>query len=579
MIYLEKAKSVWNRQSESKKPTYSLKLRKIVSDAEGYLYEHDPNFDFDNRDVIITRHDSMRKVKENQIKKYYEKVENGEKSMAKRWYKPSINTPRAKKIIELECAYDLLNSNTKFSENIVRTRKDTDYGLTKVKKDIIAPGKMRPRAPCKLKDVCKENGYSMSINDFDEERRMIGNGTFGEVFIVNCKLNDCKYALKILNKQTVKELGFERHIMREKDILNLLDHPNIVRLEHYFHDSDNCYFLFELCEVGDLATFINENRKLSSRLTREFTMEIILALEELRKLDIVHRDLKPQNILLDDTFHIKLADFGAAKMINPEEVKKEISGKNFSYESSDDDSSTLSENDDSSDSESEVAQAVMLCRENTQIGSPYYVSPEMVKYQIACHSSDLWALGCIIYQCLTGNPPFTGKNKFEVEDKITNVEFEFPKGFNKDAKDLVCKLLKLDPTVRLGAGELGSSNDINALKSHPFFKGKSFKRCHKRTPALHTLKIKTKVQKYLANRNLDMKVEKDLITENTIETADIETPDSVRSMCFDTTVAKAESNEIEEQVKDEKPKKPNMKESSKSITRMTISFKKSIASK
>jgi serine/threonine protein kinase len=74
--------------------------------------------------------------------------------------------------------------------------------------------------------------------------------------VVRCKLNDYKYALKVLNKQKVKDYGVERHIMREKDILNMLDHSNIVRLEHYFHDSDNCYFLFELCEIGDLATFI-----------------------------------------------------------------------------------------------------------------------------------------------------------------------------------------------------------------------------------------------------------------------------------------------------------------------------------
>lgn len=89
-------------------------------------------------------------------------------------------------------------------------------------------------------------------------------------------------------------------------------------------------------------------------------MEIICALEELRSKNIVHRDLKPQNILLDNTYHIKLADFGAAKIIDPDEVSKEISSKNFNDDSSDDDSvSDSSEMSESSDSE-EIAKAVML---------------------------------------------------------------------------------------------------------------------------------------------------------------------------------------------------------------------------
>lgn len=156
-----------------------------MSDAEGYLYEHDPNFDFDNRDVDLPRHDSMQKVKENEIKKYYLKVECEENKMTAKNFKETMNTPRANKPIELVSAMDLLNSNSKFSENFTRRRKLTDYGLTKVKKDIIAPGKMRPRAAYKLKEVCHDKNYKISIDDFEEDMKMIGNGTFGEVYIVH----------------------------------------------------------------------------------------------------------------------------------------------------------------------------------------------------------------------------------------------------------------------------------------------------------------------------------------------------------------------------------------------------------
>lgn len=248
---------------------------------------------------------------------------------------------------------------------------------------------MKSRPAYRLKDICEENSYEISVHDFDNKQR-IGNGAFGEVFTARCKLNDCRYALKVLNKDFVQTCGCERHIMREKEILNSMDHPNILRLESYFHDSENCYFLTELCEVGDLNSFIREHKKLSSKLTREFTMEIVLALEYLRKLNIVHRDLKPQNILLDDTFHLKVTDFGTAKRIDPEEVSKLIRTKTFNE---DDDLVSLNSEDMVSVDNEVMPYNVPLSRTNTQIGSPLYMSPEMLMYQIASFSTDLWSLG------------------------------------------------------------------------------------------------------------------------------------------------------------------------------------------
>lgn len=156
----------------------------------------------------------------------------------------------------------------------------------------------------------------------------------------------------------------------------MLNHPNIVRLESYFQDSDNCYFLFELCRVGDLHTFIKDNKKLNAKVTREFTMEIINALEYLREHDVVHRDLKPHNILLDDTFHLKLADFGAAKVIDPAEVEEELDALNFEHESESFDSEYSEDECSVSDSSDEDL-------EGTQIGTTLYISPEMLKYQKA----------------------------------------------------------------------------------------------------------------------------------------------------------------------------------------------------
>lgn len=130
---------------------------------------------------------------------------------------------------------------------------------------------------------------------------------------------------------------------------------------------------------------------------------MINALEHLRDNNIVHRDLKPKNILLDDTFHIKLADFGAAKDIDPEEVEKDLDLCNFEGSDVDTDSlnsSVDSKSDDSNDndSDSDNLKAPPILSQRTHIGTAYYISPEMIRYQIGCFGSDLWALGCIIYE-------------------------------------------------------------------------------------------------------------------------------------------------------------------------------------
>jgi len=161
----------------------------------------------------------------------------------------------------------------------------------------------------------------------------------------------------------------------------MLDHPNIVRLEHYFHDSENCYFLFELCRVGDLHSFIRDHGVLSVSLTRDYSIEIIKALEYLHSLNVVHRDLKPKNILIDDSFHVKIADFGAAKVVDPEKVQEELDLIMLDEISSSDDSDGSSDGSepefDNGDSAPTMAQI-----KNTCIGTPLYISPEMLEHNV-----------------------------------------------------------------------------------------------------------------------------------------------------------------------------------------------------
>lgn len=127
--------------------------------------------------------------------------------------------------------------------------------------------------------------------------------------------------------------------------------------------------------------------------TRFYAMEIINALEYLRELNLVHRDLKPENIMIDDQFHCKLADFGSAKVIDPDQIEKQITescGKKSDVFEIDENYEPFFGDDEETDDDSAVKS---LLKQGTFVGTPLYVSPEMLEHSIAHFSSDLWSLG------------------------------------------------------------------------------------------------------------------------------------------------------------------------------------------
>ncbi|PKU35950.1 hypothetical protein llap_13745 [Limosa lapponica baueri] len=152
------------------------------------------------------------------------------------------------------------------------------------------------------------------------------------------------------------------------------------------------------------------------------------------------RDLKPENILLNEDMHIQITDFGTAKVLSADSRQ---------------------------------------ARANSFVGTAQYVSPELLTEKSACKSSDLWALGCIIYQLVAGLPPFRAGNEYLIFQKIIKLEYDFPEKFFPKAKDLVEKLLVLDATNRLGCEEMGG---YGPLKAHPFFESIVWENLHLQTP-------------------------------------------------------------------------------------------------
>jgi 3-phosphoinositide dependent protein kinase-1 len=149
----------------------------------------------------------------------------------------------------------------------------------------------------------------------------------------------------------------------------------------------------------------------------------VLAVEYLHSLGIVHRDLKPENLLLDENMHLKLTDFGTAKMIGTE----------------------------------------LRARSESFVGTAEYISPELLEQKIASRQSDIWAIGCIIYQMFCGRPAFRGATEFLTFQKVRKGVVQYPEGFNPVARDLIAKILVLDPEERYTIAQIRGNRFFNQI--------------------------------------------------------------------------------------------------------------------
>ncbi|KAI9031174.1 kinase-like domain-containing protein [Hyaloraphidium curvatum] len=267
----------------------------------------------------------------------------------------------------------------------------------------------------------------------------IGDGAYSTVVRARDRETGREFAAKILDKRHIIKNRKVKYVNVEKAVLNVLGgHPFVVKLYYTFQDETSLYFILDLAENGDMLGFLKKFGTFHFDVARFYAAELVEAIEYMHSKGVIHRDLKPENILLDDHMHIKVTDFGTAKMEaaepppNPSEQ-----------------------------------------RSNSFVGTAEYVPPELLNERSASPASDLWSLGCVIYQLLAGRPPFKAGNEYQTFQKILRMEYAIPDLFPPDAADLVRKLLVEEPDARLGApSEAGGG--WPALKAHPFFNGISW---------------------------------------------------------------------------------------------------------
>ncbi|KAL2324936.1 hypothetical protein Fmac_023994 [Flemingia macrophylla] len=294
-----------------------------------------------------------------------------------------------------------------------------------------------------------------TIQDF-ELGKIYGVGSYSKVVRAKKKDTGTVYALKIMDKKFITKENKTAYVKLERIVLDQLDHPGIVRLYFTFQDSFSLYMALESCEGGELFDQITRKGRLSEDEARFYAAEVVDALEYIHSLGVIHRDIKPENLLLTAEGHIKIADFGSVKPMQDSQI-------------------TVLPNASSDDK---------AC---TFVGTAAYVPPEVLNSSPATFGNDLWALGCTLYQMLSGTSPFKDASEWLIFQRIIARELRFPDYFSEEARDLIDRLLDLDPSRRPGAGPDGYA----ILKRHPFFKGVDWDNLRAQIPPKLALESRT----------------------------------------------------------------------------------------
>ncbi|XP_076241291.1 phosphoinositide-dependent kinase 1 isoform X5 [Calliopsis andreniformis] len=272
-----------------------------------------------------------------------------------------------------------------------------------------------------------------------------------------------EYAIKVCDKRHIIKEKKTEYVKREKEVLNMLAGAkhSFVRLFCTFQDVERLYFVLSYAKNGELLPYINKVGSFDIECTKFYSAEILRGLEYLHGLGIIHRDLKPENILLDEKMHVLITDFGSAKILK--------------------DPNTETRTDDQQQQQQQQQQQYRRDRRVSFVGTAQYVSPELLTDKTASRASDLWALGCIVYQMVAGLPPFRSRSEYMIFQKILKLDYEIPDGFCELAKSLVSQLLVLEPTERLGAQDEHGAG-YPSIRAHPFFEGVDFETLHEQTP-------------------------------------------------------------------------------------------------
>eukprot|EP00743_Colponemidia_sp_Colp-15_P001355 GILK01001485.1.p1 GENE.GILK01001485.1~~GILK01001485.1.p1 ORF type:complete len:358 (+),score=61.05 GILK01001485.1:21-1094(+) len=263
----------------------------------------------------------------------------------------------------------------------------------------------------------------VSLDDF-VLLKVIGKGSYGKVMQVRKKDTGQIFAMKMLRKENIVKRNQVEHTKTERNVLEYVAHPFIVNLRYAFQTSKKLYFVLDYCPGGELFFHLSRAGRFTEERTKFYAAEITLAIEHLHKLNIVYRDLKPENVLLDADGHVRLTDFGLSK----EGIEDNESAHSF-------------------------------------CGTPEYLAPEILNRVGHGKAVDWWSLGALVYEMLTGLPPFYTRDREKLFENIRRGDLKYPSFISPAARSLLMSLFNRDPNQRLGGGV----RDAAEVREHPWF--------------------------------------------------------------------------------------------------------------
>ena len=272
------------------------------------------------------------------------------------------------------------------------------------------------------KSTINSDNHEPKITEF-EIIKELGEGSFGRVFLVVHKKTEIKYALKAIDKRDKTNIKERPYFHREIEIMYKINHPKVIKLFGHFEDELFCYFIMEYAPNGNLYSLIPKRgkKKQNNKTIASLIKDVISAVYYMHKMNppIIHRDIKPENVLLDENYQAKLTDFGWSNYLNDSDKR------------------------------------------NTICGTPIYLAPEMINKRGHDEKIDIWCIGVLLFEIITGSIPFHGENIHILKHNIKHMKIKWPSNIGYEEKDLISRILRYNPNDRL---------TLEEILEHKFFK-------------------------------------------------------------------------------------------------------------